>query len=52
MDDVKPVAGHSSAAVAHPDDTTPEGLAMRFFVLTMAGVVLYISAILWLLSSG
>jgi hypothetical protein len=44
---------HPAAAAAAVDATaTAEGLAKRFFVLTMLGIIVYVSAILMLMSSG
>ena len=55
MDDVELNAqqgGRSgSVAIAHEAAPHAEGLAVRFFVLTMIGIVVYISAILWLMQS-
>lgn len=39
----------SPAIVAEPP-VTADGLAKRFFVLTMIGIVVYISAIMFLMS--
>jgi hypothetical protein len=44
---VRPV---SPAAIAVEATVTPDGLAKRFFALTMLGIVVYVSAILWLMS--
>lgn len=39
-------------AIAAEPPVTADGLAKRFFVLTMIGIAVYISAILFLMSSG
>lgn len=40
------------AGISIDATATADGLAKRFFVLTMIGIVVYVSAILLLLSSG
>jgi len=39
-------------AISIDATVTADGLAKRFFVLTMIGIVVYVSAILMLMSSG
>lgn len=42
----------AAARVAVEAPPSAEGLAKRFFVLTMLGIAVYVSAIIWLMSSG
>jgi hypothetical protein len=54
MDDLKPAASADVDLAVAPatEEVTPEALAKRFFVITMLGMLGYVTAILVLMSAS